>query len=84
MGLGFISIPLINGLFSIMGEIKAAYFNVTQAFHNLKSINNYEHYTQTKTELLHNKLLKFDIGEKTEMIDIIELIQIALSSKGML
>jgi len=85
MGLGFVPFSnIINGILGILGEFKSTYFNILQTFQNIKSINDYEHYTRAKTQLLQKKLSKFEIGRGTEMIDIVDMIQYTLSSKGTL
>lgn len=85
MGLGFVPLPfLISGIAGFASEIKSAYFNVMQVFHNVQSISNYEHYTKAKSELLQKQMSHFEIAEGTEMVDIIELIQYTLSSQGLL
>ena len=85
MGLGFIPFPnVISGFVGLIGEFKSTYFNVLQAFHNLKSISNYDYYTMSKTKLLQKELSQFEIGKGTEMVEIVELIQYALSSKSKL
>lgn len=85
MGLGFVPFSnLISGVLGVLGEFKSTYFNVLQTFNNLKSINDYKHYTISKTQLLQRKLSEFEIDKGTEMVDIIDMIQYALSTKGML
>lgn len=85
MCLGFIPLPtVIGGTIGAVRELKSTYLNTIQVFRSLKTASDYDYYTKAKTELLQDELSRFELKKGTEMVDIVEMIQYAIASKGML
>jgi hypothetical protein len=82
MGFGFIPMSnLISGSIGICNEFKSTQINVAQGFNSLKSINAYDNYTFAKEKQIKKTIDRFDIKEKTELIDVVELITNTISQK---
>jgi hypothetical protein len=72
---------LISGSIGVYNELKSAQFNVSQTFYNVKSLIDYDNYTHAKERQIKSTIEKFEIKEKTELIDVIELITNTISKK---
>lgn len=82
MGVGFIPWSnLIGGSIGVFNEFKSTQFNISQTFRNLKSLNDYDNYSIGKEKQIINSINSFDISDKSEIIDIIELITNTISQK---
>ena len=82
MAIGFIPMSnLISGTIGVYNEFKSTQFNVSQSFNNVKSLNNYDNYITAKERQLKSTIEKFEIQDKTMLIDVIELISNAISQK---
>lgn len=81
IGLGFLPMNnFIAGSLGILNEFKSLQFNILQLFKNLKSLNNYDDYIQTKEKQIRSSIEKFEIDDKTELVDVIELITNTISN----
>jgi hypothetical protein len=82
MGVGFIPWSnLIGGSIGVFNEFKSTQFNISQTFRNLKSLNDYDNYSIGKEKQIINSINSFEISDKSEIIDIIELITNTISQK---
>ena len=82
MGVGFIPWSnLIGGSIGVFNEFKSTQFNISQTFRNLKSLNDYDNYSIGKEKQIINSISTFEISDKSEIIDIIELITNTISQK---
>lgn len=82
MGLGFIPWSnLIGGSIGVLNEFKSTQFNVSQTFRNLKSLSDYDNYAIGKEKQILNTINSFETSNKTEIIDVIELITNTISQK---
>jgi hypothetical protein len=82
MGIGFVPWSnLIGGSIGVINEFKSSQFNIAQVFKNAKSINDYDNYTKGKERQIFNTINNFNSSNKTELIDVIDLITNTISQK---
>ncbi len=82
MGLGFIPMSNYIGVpLGIYNEYKSTQINVSQTFSNLKSLKDYDNYIIAKERQVLKSINSFDIKDKTELIDVVDLISTTISNK---
>jgi hypothetical protein len=82
MGIGFIPWSnLIGGTIGILNEFKSFQINLFQTFKSAKSINDYDNYTKGKERQIIYTIDNFNSSDKTELIDVINLITKTISQK---
>ena len=82
MALGFVPMSnLISGSIGVYNEFKSTQFNVSQAFDNIKSLKDYDNYVSGKEEQIIKSINSFEIDDKSELIDVIDLITGTISNK---
>ncbi len=83
VGLNFIpwSSVIYGGVVGAINEFKATQINVSQTFNSIKSLNDYDNYTKGKEMQIINTIKSFKSSNKTELIDVIELITGTISQK---
>ncbi|MDG7041561.1 MAG: hypothetical protein JRN22_00720 [Nitrososphaerota archaeon] len=83
IGLGILGffVPIIPGAISLLSRSPAMYINLNRVFRSTKSLNNYENYLRYKEATLRDSILKSEISEKTEMLDVVSLLVKTVSGR---
>jgi len=68
-------------LASVLKESPALYMNIAQIHRSAKSLSGVHHYLRQRNETIKSSIQKMDIGEKSPMIDMVDMLTSTISER---
>jgi len=85
LGLGFLGfIPVVGSLASAASVLKdtpAFLFNLGQTYQSIRSLSDYNEYILAKEKILKDSICSSEINDKSSIIDVVELLTLAISRR---
>jgi len=82
---GFIpGVSIISNLLGLLSPSREFFVNLNQTFRSRRDVNRYDLYIKNKEKTLHEMVEKSSFSEKSELLDVVNLLVESISSKTML